>query len=62
MKTQVPLLSMLQKKAPPTPPTSGMNRFEEKMALLARRSREWKKDFEGLLTSLEEAKKVTYPL
>jgi hypothetical protein len=32
------------------------------MALLERRSCEWKKDFDGLVTSLEEAKKVIYLL
>jgi hypothetical protein len=53
---------MLTKKAPPTPPEHGLGRFEEKMAILARQSMEWKKDFDGLLASLEEAKKVMYPL
>jgi hypothetical protein len=57
-----PLFSILAKKTPMTPPTTGLSRFEEKMALLEHQSQEWKKDFNGLLSGLEEAKKVTYPL
>jgi hypothetical protein len=32
------------------------------MTLLEHKSQEWKKEFNSLLTSLKEAKKVIYPL